>query len=66
LGVIATDAAEKYGLEMVTFEPETTKALKLKLPPTASTRNPVDIIGDANAQRLSDTLSIIVKDKNDQ
>jgi len=64
LGVIATDAAEKYGLEMVTFEPETTKALKLKLPPTASTRNPVDIIGDANAQRLSDTLSIIVTDKN--
>jgi len=64
LGVIATDAAEKYGLEMTTFEPDTIKALKLKLPSTASTRNPVDIIGDANAQRLSDTLSIIVKDKN--
>lgn len=64
LGVIATDAAEKYGLEMVTFEEDTIKALKLKLPPTASTRNPVDIIGDANAQRVSDTLSIIAKDKN--
>ena len=64
LGVIATDAAEKYGLEMVEFEPETIKALKQKLPPTASTRNPVDIIGDANAQRVSDTLSIIAKDKN--
>jgi acetate---CoA ligase (ADP-forming) len=64
LGVIATDAAEKYGLEMVEFEPDTIKALKLKLPPTASTRNPVDIIGDANAQRVSDTLSIIAKDKN--
>ena len=64
LGVIATDAAEKYGLEMTTFELDTIKALKLKLPPTASTRNPVDIIGDANAQRVSDTLSIIAKDKN--
>jgi len=64
LGVIATDAAEKYGLEMAEFEPETIKSLKLKLPPTASTRNPVDIIGDANAQRVSDTLSIIAKDKN--
>jgi len=64
LGVIATDAAEKYGLEMTTFEQDTIKALKLKLPPTASTRNPVDIIGDADAQRVCDTLSIIAKDKN--
>ncbi len=64
LGVIATDAAERYGLEMTTFEPETLKALKAKLPPTANIHNPVDIIGDADAQRLSNTLTEIVKDKN--
>jgi acetyltransferase len=64
LGVIATDAAERYGLEMTTFEQETLIALKSKLPPTANIHNPVDIIGDADAQRLSNTLTEIVKDKN--
>ena len=64
LGVIATDAAERYGLEMTTFEPETLIALKSKLPPTANIHNPVDIIGDADAQRLSNALTEIVKDKN--
>src|ERR1035437_8883474 len=36
MGVIATDAAERYGLEMTTFEPNTLEALKAKLPPTAN------------------------------
>ena len=64
MGVIATDAAERYGLEMTTFEPETLVALKSKLPPTANIHNPVDIIGDANAQRLNNALVEIIKDKN--
>lgn len=64
MGVIATDAAERQGLEMTTFDPETLDALKLKLPPTANIHNPVDIIGDADASRLNDALSIIKKDKN--
>ena len=64
MGVIATDAAERNGLEMTTFEPETLEALKNVLPPTANIHNPVDIIGDADAQRLKDALTEIVKDKN--
>ena len=64
MGVITTDAAERYDLEMTTFEPETLEALKKALPPTASIHNPVDIIGDADAQRLNDALSIIKKDEN--
>ncbi|MGP8215530.1 MAG: acetate--CoA ligase family protein [Bacteroidia bacterium] len=64
MGVIATDAAERSGLEMTTFEPGTVETLKTKLPPTASLRNPIDIIGDASGQRISDTLSVIAKDKN--
>lgn len=64
MGVIATDAAERYGLEMTTFEPSTLKALKEKLPPMANIHNPVDIIGDADAKRLNEALSEIVKDKN--
>jgi acetyl coenzyme A synthetase (ADP forming)-like protein len=64
MGVIATDAAERNGLEMATFEPGTLQSLKKVLPGTANIHNPVDIIGDADAQRLSDTLDEIVKDKN--
>lgn len=64
MGVIATDAAERNGLEMTTFETKTLKALKSKLPPTANIHNPVDIIGDADAERLKDALSVIKNDKN--
>jgi acetate---CoA ligase (ADP-forming) len=64
MGIIATDAAERNGLEMTTFEPETLKGLEAKLPPTANIHNPVDIIGDADAQRLNNALNEIVKDKN--
>ncbi len=64
MGIIATDAAERCGLEMTNFAPETLKELKAKLPASANIHNPVDIIGDADAKRLNDALTIIVKDKN--
>lgn len=64
MGVIATDAAERVGLEMAIFEPITLESLKKVLPPTANIHNPVDIIGDADVQRFTQTLSILVKDKN--
>lgn len=64
LGIIATDAAEKYHLEMSTFETETVAAFKKVLPATASFVNPVDIIGDADATRFNAALDIISRDKN--
>ncbi len=64
MGIIATDAAEKFHLEMATFEPDTLVALKKALPQTASTNNPVDVIGDADAERFGKALNIIVQDKN--
>lgn len=64
MGIIATDAAERSGLEMATFEPKTLDALKKILPPTANIHNPVDIIGDADAKRLKNVLAEIIKDKN--
>ncbi|MEO6302604.1 MAG: acetate--CoA ligase family protein [Bacteroidia bacterium] len=64
MGIIATDAVEKYHLEMTTFDANTLDAFKKVLPATASFNNPVDIVGDADAKRFSDALEIIVKDKN--
>jgi len=64
MGIIATDALEKYHLKISTFDKNSLKEFKKVLPSTASFTNPVDIIGDADVERFSDALEIIVKDKN--
>lgn len=63
-GVLTTDAAIKYGLELPKFNPETTSILKKSLPKTANINNPVDVIGDARADRYSVAVSSILKDAN--
>ncbi|HSH65516.1 MAG TPA: acetate--CoA ligase family protein, partial [Bacteroidia bacterium] len=64
MGVIVTDAAERNGIEMTNFEPSTLTALRKAMPPTANIHNPVDIIGDADAERLNKALIEIEKDEN--
>ena len=61
-GVMATDAAIDYGLEMAQFSQQTRDSFKRKLPPTANTQNPVDIIGDARSDRYKAALSSILAD----
>lgn len=63
-GIIATDLAEKAGLAMPGLKPETVEYLRANLPPTASVYNPVDIIGDARADRYRVALSAVLKDDN--
>ncbi len=63
-GVLATDAVIKKGLRMARFEEETTKALKKALPATANINNPVDVIGDARADRYQAAIEAIMKDPN--
>jgi acetyl coenzyme A synthetase (ADP forming)-like protein len=50
-GVLTTDAAILGGLKLARFSEETTKILKKALPATANINNPVDVIGDAKADR---------------
>ncbi len=64
MGIITTDAIERNHLEMTSFEESISKELKRVLPAEANIHNPVDVIGDADAKRIADTLAIIVKDKN--
>lgn len=64
MGIITTDAIERNHLEMASFEEGTKNELKKLLPIEANIHNPVDVIGDADAKRIADTLAIIVKDKN--
>ncbi len=63
-GVLTTDAAIKCGLELPKFHPDTTEILKKSLPKTANINNPVDVIGDARADRYSVAISSVLKDEN--
>lgn len=60
-GILAADVAENSTLHLVELSPETLKKLEF-LPSFASTDNPVDIIGDAPADRYRKTLEAIATD----
>ncbi|MBX3624370.1 MAG: bifunctional acetate--CoA ligase family protein/GNAT family N-acetyltransferase [Rhizobacter sp.] len=59
-GVMAADAAERAGVRLANPSPALLAALDEKLPRTWSRHNPVDIIGDAPAQRYVDTLNTLL------
>lgn len=61
-GIMATDAAIRYGLKLAAFSEDTTAKLKKDLPPTASIRNPVDVIGDATHERYGSAIRDILID----
>jgi acetate---CoA ligase (ADP-forming) len=64
LGIMTTDAAERYGLEMADFQEETVARLKAGLPPAANLHNPVDILGDAREDRYRTALEGVLGDDN--
>ncbi len=61
-GILAADACEKTRLHMARLSPETIQRLQVLLPSYASVYNPVDIIGDANAERYRKALDIVLDD----
>lgn len=61
-GVLTTDAAVKENLEIARFSETTTKLLKRHLPSTANIKNPVDVIGDARADRYNAALKAVIDD----
>lgn len=63
-GVLTTDACIRYGLSLAKFEDETMQVLKKNLPATANIKNPVDVIGDAKADRYNTALTAAFKDPN--
>ncbi len=64
MGVLTIDYAEQEGLELPSFSQATIKKLKACLPSTASFRNPLDIVGDASAERYQKSLEILLRQKN--
>jgi acetyl coenzyme A synthetase (ADP forming)-like protein len=63
-GVLTTDAAISDGLELAEFSEETTKVFKKSLPATANIKNPVDVIGDARADRYNIAINGAIGDPN--
>jgi acetyltransferase len=63
-GIMAADAIERQGLTFAKLSDKTTKKLAAVLPPAANLYNPVDILGDALADRYESSLSVILDDSN--
>lgn len=63
-GIMATDASEKNGLQLASLSEETINFLQDNLPSAASVYNPVDVLGDALADRYKLALEAVLKDSN--
>lgn len=63
-GILATDALERSGMTLARFENETISTLGQYLPDAASAANPVDVLGDARADRYQLALETVSADPN--
>jgi len=61
-GVLATDRLIEEGGKLATLTPEVIAKLNAVLPATWSHANPVDLIGDADADRYAKSVSILMDD----
>jgi len=63
-GVMCADAVEHARLSLASLTAETTNTLRSSLPPAASSLNPVDVLGDAPADRYGLALKVVLADAN--
>jgi acetyltransferase len=63
-GIMTTDAIEHCGLGLVSLSQETMDQLRQVLPSAASVLNPVDVLGDALADRYRAALQLVTADPN--
>ena len=63
-GIMAADAVERQGLTFAKLTDETVKKLAGSLPAAANLYNPIDVLGDALADRYEFALNIVLDDPN--
>ncbi len=63
-GVLTTDTVILKGLKLAPISEKTTAELKKHLPLFANFKNPIDVLGDARADRYEAAINILEKDKN--
>jgi acetyltransferase len=64
IGVLAVDRLIELGGTLAELSPDTMERLDSQLPTTWSHANPVDIVGDADAERFRAALSALLADKS--
>jgi acetyltransferase len=63
-GVMTTDAVGDSDLSLAEFTDDTFETLRETMPEAANIYNPVDIIGDAPAERFESALETVLADEN--
>lgn len=63
-GIMATDAIERSGLRLANLSTHTIQHLRDQLPAAASALNPIDVLGDARADRYQLAISAALADGN--
>ncbi len=63
-GIMATDAIERAGMRLASLTPETQQVLREALPAAASAANPIDVLGDALADRYALAIKATLADPN--
>ena len=63
-GIMAADAIEREGLTFAKLEKATIDKLMTKLPAAANFHNPIDVLGDALADRYEFALDVVLDDPN--
>lgn len=63
-GILLTDYLPNYGMKLAELSAKTQAELKEVLPTASNVHNPVDVLGDALADRYEKAFKILIKDKN--
>jgi acetyl coenzyme A synthetase (ADP forming)-like protein len=63
-GIMAADAIERQGLTFAKLTDQTIEKLASKLPAAANLYNPIDVLGDALADRYEFALNVVRNDPN--
>jgi len=61
-GILAADALEGHGLDVVELQPTTVERLRPLFPPEASLRNPLDMIASATPSNYRSALETLLSD----
>ncbi len=63
-GIISTDYVESLGLRMAKMSDDVREALRKELPSYCIVKNPLDLTGDADAERYDTALNHLFKDED--
>ena len=61
--IVSTDACEKFGIKMADISDIRPK-IDTVIPPWGSSRNPIDIVGDADHERFKNVLDVVLAHPN--